>query len=104
MSLQTQFKYKKRRTRSVKTVPWTIFSLRIKIVIEIDIFCLLQIHFVTLNSSELKKAVIQHCLLWQTKLGELLRTMAEYDIDAIYSYVERSSEEAMRVIISLSKR
>lgn len=51
----------------------------------------------TLNSSELKKSVIQHCLLWQIKLGELLRTMAEYDIDTIYSYVERSSEEAMRV-------
>ncbi|XP_050561707.1 dynein axonemal heavy chain 2 [Spodoptera frugiperda] len=56
-----------------------------------------QIHFITLNSSELKKSIISHCIVWQTKLGELLRTITEADIDVIYNYVEKSSEEAMKV-------
>lgn len=30
--------------------------------------------------------------------------MAEFDIDVIYSYVERSSEEAMRVIVLIKNR
>ncbi|CAB3235267.1 unnamed protein product [Arctia plantaginis] len=56
-----------------------------------------QIHFVTLNSSELKKSIIAHCIVWQTKLGELLRTITECDIDVVYNYVEKSSEEAMKM-------
>ncbi|CAG9579057.1 unnamed protein product [Danaus chrysippus] len=54
-----------------------------------------QIHFVTLNSSELKKSIIAHCLVWQTKLGELLRKITEADIDVVYSYTEQSSTDAM---------
>ncbi|KAH9639977.1 hypothetical protein HF086_008072 [Spodoptera exigua] len=56
-----------------------------------------QIHFITLNSSELKKSIISHCIIWQTKLGELLRNITEADIDVVYNYVEKSSEEAMKV-------
>lgn len=64
-------------------------------------FYYLQIHFITLNSSELKKSIIAHCLVWQTKLGELLRKITEYDIDEVYAYVEKSSEEAMKVNIEM---
>ncbi|CAG9129073.1 unnamed protein product [Plutella xylostella] len=56
-----------------------------------------QIHFITLNSSELKKSIIKHCHKWQTKLGELLRQITEEDIDKVYDYVEQSSEEVMRM-------
>ncbi|KAG6451923.1 hypothetical protein O3G_MSEX007393 [Manduca sexta] len=56
-----------------------------------------QIHFITLNSSDLKKSIIAHCLVWQTKLGELLRKISESDIDKVYTYVEKSSEEAMKM-------
>ncbi|KAL4710610.1 hypothetical protein ACJJTC_003246 [Scirpophaga incertulas] len=60
-----------------------------------------QIHFITLNSSELKKSIIAHCMIWQTKLGELLRTITESDIDEIYIYVEKNSEEAMKMPATL---
>lgn len=50
-----------------------------------------------MNSSELKKSIIAHCLVWQTKLGDLLLKITESDIDVIYNYVEKSSELAMRV-------
>lgn len=57
----------------------------------------MQIHFVTLNSSVLKKSIIKHCLRWQVMLGELLRKITEFDIDEIYTYVEKCSEAAMQV-------
>lgn len=60
-----------------------------------------QIHFITLNSSRLKKSIIAHCIVWQTRLGELLRSITEGDIDVLYAYVEKSSEEAMRVCENL---
>ncbi|CAH2077128.1 unnamed protein product, partial [Iphiclides podalirius] len=62
-----------------------------------------QVHFVTLNSSELKKAIIQHCLTWQIKLGELLRKITESDIDVVYAYIEKSSEEAMTMPTDLKE-
>ncbi|KAM3963696.1 LOW QUALITY PROTEIN: dynein heavy chain 2, axonemal kl-2 [Aphomia sociella] len=62
-----------------------------------------QIHFITLNSSELKKSIISHCLLWQVKLGELLRKITEEDIDNVYAYVEKSSEEAMKMPADLKE-
>ncbi|XP_045516056.1 dynein axonemal heavy chain 2 [Pieris brassicae] len=62
-----------------------------------------QIHFITLNSSELKKSIIVHCSVWQTKLGELLRTITESDIDVIYAYIERSSVEAMTMPADLKE-
>ncbi|XP_068632350.1 dynein axonemal heavy chain 2 [Battus philenor] len=62
-----------------------------------------QIHFVTLNSSELKKSIIAHCLVWQIKLGELLRKITENDIDVVYVYVEKSSEEAMTMPTDLKE-
>ncbi|CAG4949539.1 unnamed protein product [Colias eurytheme] len=62
-----------------------------------------QIHFITLNSSELKKSIIAHCLVWQTKLGELLRIITEADIDVIYAYIEKSSVEAMTMPADLQE-
>nr|XP_049696661.1 dynein axonemal heavy chain 2 [Helicoverpa armigera] len=62
-----------------------------------------QIHFITLNSSELKKSIIAHCIVWQTRLGELLRTITEADIDVVYNYVEKSSEQAMKVPTDLKE-
>ncbi|CAG9785843.1 unnamed protein product [Diatraea saccharalis] len=62
-----------------------------------------QIHFVSLNSHQLKKAIISHCLVWQTKLGELLRRITEYDIDVIYNYVEKNSEDAMKMPADLKE-
>ncbi|XP_037870398.1 dynein axonemal heavy chain 2 isoform X3 [Bombyx mori] len=62
-----------------------------------------QIHFVTLNSNHLKKSIIAHCLVWQTKLGELLRKITESDIDKVYVYVEKSSEDAMKMPADLNQ-
>ncbi|VVD00552.1 unnamed protein product [Leptidea sinapis] len=62
-----------------------------------------QIHFITLNSSNLKKSIIAHCLVWQTKLGELLRRITEADIDVVYEYIERSSVEAMTMPVDLAE-
>ncbi|XP_045494772.1 dynein axonemal heavy chain 2 [Colias croceus] len=62
-----------------------------------------QIHFITLNSSELKKSIIAHCLVWQTKLGELLRVITEADIDVVYAYIEKSSVEAMTMPADLQE-
>ncbi|XP_053613118.1 dynein axonemal heavy chain 2 isoform X1 [Plodia interpunctella] len=62
-----------------------------------------QIHFITLNSSELKKSIIAHCLKWQVKLGELLRAITEADIDVVYAYVEKSSEDAMKMPADLKE-
>ncbi|RVE54736.1 hypothetical protein evm_000503 [Chilo suppressalis] len=62
-----------------------------------------QIHFISLNSNELKKSIIAHCLVWQTKLGELLQRITEHDIDVIYTYVEKSSEEAMKMPADLKE-
>ncbi|CAK1540781.1 unnamed protein product [Leptosia nina] len=62
-----------------------------------------QIHFITLNSSELKKSIIAHCSVWQTKLGQLLRTITECDIDVVYAYIERSSVEAMTMPADLKE-
>lgn len=56
-----------------------------------------QIHFITLNSSELKKSIIAHCLVWQNKLGDLLKKITEADIETVYAYIEKSSKEAMTV-------
>ncbi|XP_046962283.1 dynein axonemal heavy chain 2 [Vanessa cardui] len=62
-----------------------------------------QIHFITLNSSELKKSIISHCLVWQTKLGELLRKITECDIDNVYAYIDKSSTEAMTMPTDLKE-
>ncbi|XP_038214645.1 dynein heavy chain 2, axonemal [Zerene cesonia] len=62
-----------------------------------------QIHFITLNSSELKKSIIAHCLVWQIKLGELLRVITEADIDVVYAYIEKSSVEAMTMPADLQE-
>ncbi|KAJ2950232.1 hypothetical protein O0L34_g11594 [Tuta absoluta] len=60
-----------------------------------------QIHFVTVTSGELKKSAIAHCLVWQTKLGELLRKITEEAVDAIYTYIEVSSGQAMTMPATL---
>ncbi|XP_052739543.1 dynein axonemal heavy chain 2 [Bicyclus anynana] len=62
-----------------------------------------QIHFITLNSCELKKSIISHCLVWQTKLGELLKRITEDDIDTVYNYIEKSSTEAMTMPSTLKE-
>ncbi|XP_041988681.1 dynein axonemal heavy chain 2 isoform X2 [Aricia agestis] len=61
-----------------------------------------QIHFITLNSNELKKSLIQHCSNWQTQLGELLCKITESDIDDVYIYMEKHSTEAMTMPSTLA--
>lgn len=51
----------------------------------------------------MKKSIIAHCLVWQTKLGELLRKITEGDIDKVYVYVEKSSEDAMKMPADLNQ-
>ncbi|XP_063358685.1 dynein axonemal heavy chain 2 isoform X1 [Cydia amplana] len=62
-----------------------------------------QVHFITLNSSNLKKSIIEHCMRWQLVLGDLLRKITECDIDEVYAYVEKCSEEAMQMPADLKE-
>lgn len=51
------------------------------------------VHFIVLNSSELKKAIIAHCIEWQEKLCQLLYEMTVDKIEFIYSYTKINSEK-----------
>ncbi|XP_025835309.1 dynein heavy chain 2, axonemal-like [Agrilus planipennis] len=54
------------------------------------------VHFIVVNSTELKKSIVEHCFLWQEKLCKLLHDMTVEKIDAIYDYVELYSELVMK--------
>lgn len=44
------------------------------------------IHFIQINSGPLKIEIVHHCTIWQEKLFELLKKMAERNIRALLQY------------------
>lgn len=44
------------------------------------------IHFVQINSGPLKIAIVQHCSIWQDKLFELLKKLADKNIRGLLQY------------------
>lgn len=44
------------------------------------------IHFIQVNSGPLKIEIVRHCTIWQEKLFELLKKMAERSIRALLQY------------------
>lgn len=50
------------------------------------------VHFIIINCSELKKAIINHCVIWQQKLCTLLFNMTLKKIDHVYTYTKENGE------------
>lgn len=50
------------------------------------------VHFILVNSSDLKKAITDHCLEWQRKLCNLLYKMTVNKIHHVYDYTRRNGE------------
>lgn len=50
------------------------------------------VHFIRINCGDLKKAIIEHCVEWQTKLCELLYKLTVQNIDDIYNYIKVNTE------------
>lgn len=44
------------------------------------------IHFIQINSGPLKLAIVNHCSIWQEKLFQLLKKMADKNVRAIIQY------------------
>ncbi|ERL85346.1 hypothetical protein D910_02766 [Dendroctonus ponderosae] len=51
------------------------------------------VHFLQINCSDLKKAIIEHCVEWQNKMCLLLFNLTERKIDDIYEYMEKFGKE-----------
>lgn len=51
------------------------------------------VHFLQINCSELKKAIIEHCVQWQDKMCTLLFKLTEKKLNDIYTYMEKNSQE-----------
>lgn len=49
------------------------------------------VHFMQINCSDLKQAVINHCLEWQLKLCDLLQKMTEAKLTDLYEYMSINS-------------
>ncbi|KAE8744396.1 hypothetical protein FOCC_FOCC009000 [Frankliniella occidentalis] len=52
------------------------------------------VHFLLINSTALKQAISEHCVMWSTKLCALLQSLAFEKIDHIFNY---TSENAIRI-------
>lgn len=50
------------------------------------------VHFIVVNSLDLKKAIIEHCIEWQSKLCALLNKLTNKKINHVYDYIETNSE------------
>lgn len=51
------------------------------------------VHFILVDSSELKRAIIEHCVEWQTKLCTLLHKLTLEKISHVYEYTNEYSEK-----------
>lgn len=50
------------------------------------------VHFIIVNSIELKKAIVNHCIEWQQKLCALLYKITDRMISHVYVYVRKNGE------------
>ncbi|KAB0795300.1 hypothetical protein PPYR_12139 [Photinus pyralis] len=54
------------------------------------------VHFIVVNSVELKRAIIEHCVEWQSKLCALLKKLTYEQINHVYTYINTNTEIVMR--------
>lgn len=50
------------------------------------------VHFIVVNSVDLKKAIVEHCVEWQQKLCTLLFKITERMIHHVYKYIAKNGE------------
>lgn len=50
------------------------------------------VHFIRINCSELKRAIIEHCVQWQMKLCQLLYKLTVRNINDVYAYIKTNTE------------
>ncbi|KAF5292010.1 hypothetical protein FQA39_LY14127 [Lamprigera yunnana] len=53
------------------------------------------VHFIVVNSVELKKAIIDHCIDWQERLSDLLSKMTTEKVQYVYDYIKTNGENVM---------
>lgn len=51
------------------------------------------VHFIMINAGDLKKSIIDHCILWQQMLCNLLLRMTTKRIEDVYEYIRANSEK-----------
>lgn len=51
------------------------------------------VHFILVNADPLKNSIVEHCMVWQQKLCQLLCSMTEERIENVYQYIEEKSEK-----------
>jgi hypothetical protein len=51
------------------------------------------VHFIMINSMQLKHAIIEHCCIWQDKLAKLLLRLTYNRIRDSYRYTSENSEK-----------
>lgn len=51
------------------------------------------VHFILVNSSDLKRSITDHCVEWQTKLCDLLYKLTIGKIKHVYEYSKTNSEQ-----------
>ncbi|XP_031338901.1 dynein heavy chain 2, axonemal-like isoform X2 [Photinus pyralis] len=54
------------------------------------------VHFIVVNSVELKKSIIDHCIDWQNNLCALLHKLTVEKVRHVYAYIHTNSEVVMR--------
>lgn len=50
------------------------------------------VHFIVVNSVDLKKEIIEHCIQWQEKLCKLLYKLTSERVNYIYDYMKENGE------------
>jgi len=63
----------------------------------------LPVHFIVINSTQLKDAIVECCCLWQDKLAKLLLRLTYDKIRGSYHYTSESTEkyELLCVVIRM---
>ncbi|KAK4876213.1 hypothetical protein RN001_012635 [Aquatica leii] len=54
------------------------------------------VHFIVVNSVELKRAIIDHCIEWQQQLCSLLYKLTEIKLNDVYTYIHTNSTLVMQ--------
>ncbi|KAF5308522.1 hypothetical protein FQR65_LT06187 [Abscondita terminalis] len=54
------------------------------------------VHFIVVNSVELKKAIIGHCIEWQQRLCDLLNKLTDQKVASVYKYINTNSSLVMK--------
>lgn len=51
------------------------------------------VHCIRINCVELKKAIVEHCIEWQSKLCQLLHKLTVRNVKEVYSYMKINAEQ-----------